>query len=50
MGKYSLIKFISELLMGLGFIFSISPIIFYIGLFIAIMKDIFWIINGAISI
>lgn len=45
MGKYSLIKFISELLMGLGFIFTISPIILYCFVHGNYERYI-WIING----
>lgn len=45
MRKYSLVKFLSDLLLGLGFIFTISPIILYWFIHGSYERYI-WIING----
>lgn len=45
MGKYSSIKYISDFLLGLGFIFTISPIILYWFIHGDYERYI-WIING----
>jgi hypothetical protein len=45
MGKYSLIKFISDFFAGLGFIFTITPIILYYFIHDNYERYI-WIING----